>query len=406
MVLEQVVGALRDFGCCIVIADDGREAHVTSTSPSLFQRIVLPGFAFKAVVIGGGYATGRELAEFFLPSGPWGGLLGMVLAMVCWSVICAVTFMYARATGSYDYGALFRRLLGPAWFLFDGAYACLVLIMLSVFGAAAGAIGAALVGWPEYVGAIGLVVGIAAIAAFGNDSVERLFKYVTYFLFAVYAAFVVLSLLNFSGRIGASFLGSHLRAGWAPGGLTYAAYNAVGAVMILPVLRHLTSRRDALVAGLLSGPLGMLPAILFYVCMAAFYPEINSATLPSDFMLSRLNAPIFHVIYQLMIVGALLESGTGAVHAVNQRVAGALGARGRELTTAGRALLSATILLVSVFVAARFGLIQLIAQGYRLLAYMFIAVYVLPILTGGLFLLWKVRREQDPGSHNEPAGPS
>ena len=39
-----------------------------------FQRFLLPGLAFKGVVIGGGYATGRELAEFFVPSGPQGGL--------------------------------------------------------------------------------------------------------------------------------------------------------------------------------------------------------------------------------------------------------------------------------------------------------------------------------------------
>ena len=32
-------------------------------SSTWFQRFLLPGFAFKAVVIGGGYATGRELAE-------------------------------------------------------------------------------------------------------------------------------------------------------------------------------------------------------------------------------------------------------------------------------------------------------------------------------------------------------
>ena len=47
-----------------------------------FQRFLLPGFAFKAVVIGGGYATGRELAEFFLPSGAWGGLAAMALSTV------------------------------------------------------------------------------------------------------------------------------------------------------------------------------------------------------------------------------------------------------------------------------------------------------------------------------------
>ena len=29
---------------------------------SWFQRFLLPGFARKAVIIGGGYATGRELA--------------------------------------------------------------------------------------------------------------------------------------------------------------------------------------------------------------------------------------------------------------------------------------------------------------------------------------------------------
>jgi hypothetical protein len=53
--------------------------------PTWFQRFLLPGLAFKAVVIGGGYATGRELAEFFLPSGPRGGVLGMLLAMLIWS---------------------------------------------------------------------------------------------------------------------------------------------------------------------------------------------------------------------------------------------------------------------------------------------------------------------------------
>ena len=52
------------------------------TASSWFQRFLLPGFAFKAVVIGGGYATGRELAEFFLANGPRAGLAAMLLAMV------------------------------------------------------------------------------------------------------------------------------------------------------------------------------------------------------------------------------------------------------------------------------------------------------------------------------------
>jgi uncharacterized membrane protein YkvI len=359
---------------------------------SVFKRFFLPGFAFKAVVIGGGYATGRELAEYFLPSGPWGGLLGMILAMVLWGVICAVTFLFARSTHSHDYGAFFRNLLGPAWFLFDIIYGCAVLVGLSVFGAAAGAIGTALFGWPAVAGTLGLVAGIATVAAFGSDSVERLFKYVTYFLYAVYAIFFVLVYVKSFGRIEASFSAHFPTTNWAIGGATYAAYNAVGAVVILPVLRHLTSNKDALIAGLLAGPLGMLPAVLFFICMAAFYPDIAGATLPSDYILTRLNVPAFHFIFQLMILAALLESGTGMVHAINERVAGVLHARGRAFSSAMRLWIAAGMLVVSIFVATRFGLVTLIARGYRALAYAFLAVYVAPVLTYGLWSFLRSRR--------------
>jgi uncharacterized membrane protein YkvI len=363
-----------------------------SPRPSRFNRFLLPGFAFKAFVIGGGYATGRELAEFFLPSGPLGGILGMLLGMFCWSLICVVTFVFARMTRSYDYGQFFRTLLGPASVVFDLVYAATVLIVLSVFGAAAGEIGHAVFGWPTLVGTLAWVCGIAIVTAFGNDSVERLFKVVTYFLYAVYAVFVVLSLAHTGPQIAAAFAAPQQPVGWIAGGLTYAGYNVIGAVVILPVLRHLTSTRDAVVAGLLAGPLGMLPALLFFVCMMAYYPAIGGMTLPSDFMLSRLGVPAFHLVFQVMIFGALLESGTGAVHAVNQRLAGALRARGGDLTTAARFAASSLLLVIAIFVANRFGLIALIARGYRLLSYLIILVYVVPALTYGL---WRILQPAD-----------
>ena len=55
-----------------------------------------------------------------------------------------------------------------------------------------------------------------------------------------------------------------LQAAWAMGGLTYAGYKIVGAIVILPVLRHLTSDRDAVVSGLIAAPLAMLPALMFF----------------------------------------------------------------------------------------------------------------------------------------------
>ncbi|MDB5674570.1 MAG: hypothetical protein JWM65_1552, partial [Sphingomonas bacterium] len=153
------------------------------TGSTWFQRFLLPGFAFKAVVIGGGYATGRELAEFFLPSGPCGGLAGMVLAMLIWSAVCAVTFAFAHRFGTYEYRSFFVKLLGPFWIVFEIAYLLFVVLILSVFGAAAGAIGAATLGLPPIIGTLALAVAIALFVTFGNASVERLFKYVSFLLY-------------------------------------------------------------------------------------------------------------------------------------------------------------------------------------------------------------------------------
>ena len=47
---------------------------------SWFRRFLLPGFVFQSLCIAGGYGTWRELAQFFLSSGPTGGLLGMLPA--------------------------------------------------------------------------------------------------------------------------------------------------------------------------------------------------------------------------------------------------------------------------------------------------------------------------------------
>lgn len=361
--------------------------EVNACRATWLQRFLLPGFAFKAVVIGGGYATGRELAEFFLPAGPWGGVAAMLLATVLWSVIAAVTFAFARRVDAYDYRSFFAALLGPGWLVFEVAYVLFVVLILSVFGAAAGAIGAALFGWPPVAGTLALAAAIGGFAAWGNRAVEQLFKYVSFLLYGTYALFLGLALISFGSRIGAQFAATSLTPDWAAGGVTYASYNIVGAVVILPMLRHLTSQRDAVVAGLIAGPLAMAPAILFFVCMTAFYPEIGTEALPSDFLLRAMQVPIFHLLFQLMIFAALVESGTGSVHAINERIAAVWARRHRAMTSPQRGLIAAVLLIGCIFVAQRFGLVALIAHGYRALAAVFLTIYVLPLLTLGLWRL-------------------
>ena len=362
---------------------------------SLFKRVLLPGLAFKALVIGGGYATGREIVEYFLlPAGPIGGALAITLAMLVWSVVCIVTFVFARITRSDNYRTFFKQLLGPLWPFAEVLFLLSAVITLAVFGAAAGALGEAILGWPALVGTLVLVGGIIGFSAYGNESVENLFKYVSFLLYGTYAVFVALALSAFGQQVLANFATALPAEAWAFKGLQYAGYNVIGAVAILPVLRHMRSSRDAVVAGAVAGPLAMVPALLFFVCMVAFYPQINAQVLPSDFLLGQLNVPLFHVLFQLMIFSALLECGTGMVHAVNERVASVYEDSGRAFDKRARLAFSAVQLIGSVFLATRFGLVDLIDRFYGALGVAFLFVYVLPLMTYGIYRLWNFRERR------------
>lgn len=364
---------------------------------SSLNRFILPGLAFKATVIGGGYATGRELVEFFMPAGPIGGLWGMLLAMAIWSLVCATTFLLCFRFQAHDYQSFFRKLLGRFGVLFEVIYFAFLILVLSVFGSAAGAIGQALFGLPTAAGSLALVVAVLIVCAGGQRAAEAVFKYVSVLLYAVYAIFLVMSLAKFSPAIARGFASTVPTHGWAVGGITYASYNVIGAVLILPVLRHLRSDRDAIVSGLLSGPLAMLPAIIFFTCLVAFYPAVLTQALPSDYLLNALGQPIFHYLFQAMVFFALLECSVGFVQAFNARIDAYNLQRGRTTPPALRVAVPAVLTVGSVFIATNIGLVALIAQGYRAMAYAVLAIYILPLFALGLPKLMRSGgRAEDP----------
>ena len=88
-----------------------------------FQKYFVPGIVFQSCVIAGGYGTGRELVEYFMGYGPKGGLLGMcIVSLLVWSLICAISFMFAQIFKKYDYKSFMKELMGPGWVVFEIAY--------------------------------------------------------------------------------------------------------------------------------------------------------------------------------------------------------------------------------------------------------------------------------------------
>lgn len=359
-------------------------------TPSLFQRYLLPGLVFQSVIVGGGYATGRELVEFFVSKGPLGGLLGMLLAMSIWSLVLAVSFELARITRSYDYLTFFRNLLGRGWILFEIPFCALIIVSLAVLGSATGTLLSNHFNTPGYTGTLLLALLIGVLTFYGTSLIERVFASWSLVLYVAYGALFIWCWSSFGEAIKVGFSTRVVTGDWYRGGLVYAGINIAAIPAILFSLRHLQERRDALCAGLLAGPIAMIPALLFYTLLIGHYPDIGSEALPLAFILDKLNSQYFGYLFQIIIIGTFIETGTALIHSLNERIA-VMFKPDRYPTLSGwwRPATAVAALSLSVFLATKIGLVQLIAEGFGTLTYAFLLVFVAPVMTIGI---WKIYR--------------
>ncbi|MEX2303395.1 MAG: hypothetical protein WD733_20810 [Bryobacterales bacterium] len=348
-----------------------------------FQKYLLPGFVFQSIVVGGGYGTGRELVQFFLTKGPLGGYLGMLVATLIWGLILALGLELARSGGLYDYRTFTKSLLGRAWVVFEVLYVAGAVLTIAVVGSASGELSAEMFGFAPLLGTIAAVVVVAFLAFWGSALIERFFSLWSMALYAVYLVMIAMVVPRFGGAIARNAAVSEPGAPWLLGGLEYAAYNLAALPAMLFVARHLETRRDSMIAGFMAGLIAMFPGVLIYTALLAFYPAIVEESIPANFVLAQLGSPGFQLFFQLVLFGTFIETGTGMIHGFNERVAGFLEERGRELTHWRRLGIAAVLLVVSVWLADRFGLIALIERGYGLITYGYWLLFLLPILVVG-----------------------
>lgn len=357
-------------------------------SLSTVRRVLLPGFVFQSVVIAGGYGTGRELVEFFLMEGPLGGLKAMAVSTLLWSLVCVVTFELARRAGTFDYRSFLRSLLGPGWILFELAYLVFMLVILAVIAAASGSLLEETFGLPYWTGVVGIMVAVGILVFGGSRLIEGVMAGWSVVLYAAYIVLFVWCFRHFGDQIAASLSepAPGIGPGWGVAGVKYAAYNVALIPPLLFSVRHLKSGKETVWSGLLTGPIAMIPALLFYLAMVGLYPSILERPVPANYLLELLGSREFQIAFQVVLFGTLVETGTGLIHGMNERIAHRFQERGRELPVTVRPVLALLFLGLGTALAG-VGLVDLIARGYGTLTWIFLVVYVLPVLTLGV---WRV----------------
>lgn len=353
----------------------------------LFKRFLLSSLIFKSVLIGGGYATGRELVEFFLSRGPVTGFLGMLVAAAIFSVVLCITFELARRYRLYDYRTFLKKLLGPGWIVYEIAFLALLMLILSVLSAAAGEIVAGQFGVAPFVGTLIQMLLVASIVFYGTSLIERFFTAWSFVLYGAFAVFFVWAAIALGPDIEAHWRASVASSGAFTSGVLYAGYSMAVIPTMLYCARHFTRPLDAVASGLLAGPVAMIPAMLFFFAMVARYPEINTQHVPSVYMLTQLHAPFFHLIFQGIIFGTLVEAGSALTHGFNERLADTVQESGATLPKWARAAAALALMLVATLLATNIGIVDLIAKGYGYSTYAFLVLIALPVFTRGLWLI-------------------
>ncbi|HPK43056.1 MAG TPA: hypothetical protein PK877_06115, partial [Synergistales bacterium] len=179
-----------------------------------------------------------------------------------------------------------------------------------------------------------------------------------------------------------------IREGWALGGFKYAFYNLGTLPAVLFALNYIETRREAIISGILTAILTILPGFFLYLVLMGFYPGILEAELPAYTVLAQI-APWLLPIFLVVLFGTMIETAVGFIHAVNERVnSWMVDHRNTELTKANRGFLGGAMGLIGLGVAS-FGLIGLIAKGYGTISWGFFLLHGVALFTIGLYKMSK-----------------
>ena len=348
-----------------------------------WTRYLVPGFVFQSVVIGGGYGTGAEIMQYFGANGLVGGLLGLTVTMITWSVLCAVTFEFVCLYRTFDYSSMMSALLGRAGVLYELCYIGMLLLVLGVINATAGSMVHNLTGLSPWAGVLLLAGGMFLLVIKGTETVERALSLWSYVLSGVYFLFMVIVFVRFGGNVSAEFARGEAGAGWFSSGLQYAFYNLGIVPALLYTVRDVRDRREAAACGLLAGVIGVIPAALLLLAMSCNLSAAASAEVPVTVIFRMLDMKWLYVLFEIVLFGTLVETGAGFIKAVDDRVERSCAGGGRRVPRWMRLAVTAGLVLAGIGVST-FGLTDLIAKGYGTICWGFLLVYVLPMLSIGV----------------------
>ena len=368
-----------------------------------FGKLILPGIVLQSVLIGGGYATGREFVEYVAKfcAMVWLACVGTFLGF---SIIAALSFELIRLYKVYDYKSFIKEIGGPLWIVFDIVYFLFMIVIIAVMASATGSIVEQTLGLNYWVGVAAITIVVGVLNFFGARLIERFETYGTIALYIGYIIFAIIVISNNHQNMSQVFATgdtSFVPNATAPAilwsGVLYCAYNLVVVPSSFFTIKRQTKTSESIISGIIGGILMTIPWFLTYFAVMCFYPneDVLAASVPWLSMMQGVAGPVVIGIFGIVMGWTLIETSTGIIHACIERVNNGLGELHKnEMTRPQQAILT-LVILIGAMILSRIGIIDLIATVYNGLAYAFLIIYVVPLLTVGVYKIIKKHKEQN-----------
>ncbi|MGM9923262.1 MAG: hypothetical protein ACI35R_03290 [Bacillus sp. (in: firmicutes)] len=275
---------------------------------------------YVGTVVGAGFATGREIVEFFTQYGFW-GLLGILVAGYLFIALGTKTMLLAVKIGAGTYEEVNEYLFGKRWSPFIN-----ILFFIMLFGvtavmlSGAGAVFEEQAGIPKMLG-----VAITAIVALWvlHNGIKGLF--IVNML--VVPSMILFSLLLFTQVIGDPLYMEHLfRTPHEMNGLKgiispflYSAFNlALAQAVLVPVAHEIKEPSIIRSGGVLGGICLTLILLTSHLSLITL-PNIAIYDIPSAELMKNVARPLYW-IFIFVIYGEIFTSLVGNVFGLEKQL--------------------------------------------------------------------------------------
>ena len=293
------------------------------------KQSLLIAMAYMSVVIGGGFASGREVVEFFTGYGVW-GIGGSIVSAFLFAFVGMQIAQISSRMQAKSHNQVLTRLFGTT----GGALIDVILnfflygvgvIMLAGAGAALGQ----QFGWEPIVGSIVMTVLVILTLCLNLKSIIYLISAVIPFLLLIIIAIMVYAVFN--GNFDVAHQDAHAAQfsvinllgwtvpSWLASGVLYACFNiGVGFPMLAVMGGMNKSAKEAGFGGVLGG-LGLGVLIIFLnIALYLNIDKLHDIDIPTLLLASEIH-PVLAYLTVAAIIAMIYSTAVGMFFAFTAR---------------------------------------------------------------------------------------